>query len=144
MLNRRRPLRLRNSILGRNLMFLSPERIAMCRRRFVQTRWVLSWKMVDGHKGVKARLVAEGYQDAYLRGGVVDATGCVSPRPPHLKATSLCADRNLKLGSLVIENAFLQVDGLTRDVFLQAPMESELSRPSCARKLKEPASGLNR
>ena len=32
------------------------------RKQIVQTRWVLTWKMVDGKKCVKARPVAEGAQ----------------------------------------------------------------------------------
>ena len=33
----------------------------------VDTRWVLTWKEVDGRKTVKARFVAKGYQDPDLR-----------------------------------------------------------------------------
>ena len=35
----------------------------------VDARWVTTWIDADGKKTVKARLVAEGYQDPDLRGG---------------------------------------------------------------------------
>ena len=36
-------------------------------KQLVPTRWVLTWRMVDGRKRAKARLVAKGYQDPDLR-----------------------------------------------------------------------------
>ena len=51
----------------------------------VDTRWVLTWKEVDGVKTVGARSAAEGYRDTDLREGDVDTAGCVSRRPPHLQ-----------------------------------------------------------
>ena len=49
-----------------------------------RTRWVLTWKMADGQKSVKARLAAEGYQDPDFQEGIKGASGCVSLRPSHL------------------------------------------------------------
>ena len=50
----------------------------------VDSRWVLTWKMVDGVKSAKARLVAKGFQDPDLQEGLVDTSGCVSLRSSHL------------------------------------------------------------
>ena len=44
----------------------------------LDTRWVLTWKEVEGEKTVKARLVATGYQDPDLQMGNVKIAGCVS------------------------------------------------------------------
>ena len=85
------------------------------------TRWVLTWKMVEGVKTVKARLVATGYQDPDLKNGLVETSGCVSPRSSHLQVVSLAALRGRRLWSLDIKNAFLQADGFGRDVFIQSP-----------------------
>ena len=52
----------------------------------VDTRWVLTWKKVDGAKKVKARTVAKD-----LRNGNVDIAGCVSRRSSHLRLVSLGA-----------------------------------------------------
>ena len=71
-----------------------PER---CNKSVVGTRWVLSWKVVGGVKTVKARLVAKGYQDPDLQDGLVETSGSVSLRSPHLQVISLAAPRNWKL-----------------------------------------------
>ena len=44
----------------------------------VDTRWVLTWKMVEGFKTVKARMVVRGSQGSDLKEGVVDASGRAS------------------------------------------------------------------
>ena len=46
-------------------------------KQIAQARWVLTRKMVDGRKSVKARLVAEGYQGPDVQDGVVDSPGCL-------------------------------------------------------------------
>ena len=51
---------------------------------FADTRWVMIWKGAKIAKTVKARVVAEGYQDPDLRNGAVDIAGCVRRRSPHL------------------------------------------------------------
>ena len=38
----------------------SPHEACENQKQIVQTRWVLTWKMVDGKQRVKARLVAKG------------------------------------------------------------------------------------
>ena len=46
----------------------------------VDNRLALTLKEVEGETAAEARLVARGYQDPDLRGGDVDAAGCVSRR----------------------------------------------------------------
>ena len=92
-------------------------------KRIVQTRWVLTWKMVGGEKCVKARLVAKGFQDPDLKAGLADTSRCVSLRPSHLQGISLSVIRKWKLRSLDVKNASLQSDGFDRDVFPHAPEE---------------------
>ena len=57
----------------------------------VETRWVLTWKALEGKRTVKARLVARGLQDPDLAEGLVDTSSCVSIRSSHLQVISLSA-----------------------------------------------------
>ena len=101
----------------------SPHEACKVHTQIVQTRWALTWEMVKGKKCVKARLVAKGSQDLDLMDGLVDTSGCVSLRSPHLEAVSLSAIRKWRPWSLDIKHAFSQADGFERDVFLHAPTE---------------------
>ena len=47
----------------------SPREACQKQKQIIQTRWVLTWEMAEGKKCVKARLVAEGYQDPDLKEG---------------------------------------------------------------------------
>ena len=60
-------------------------------KKVVDTRWVLTWKMVEGKQCIKARLAAKGFQDPDLQEGLVDTSGCVSLRSSHLQVISLSA-----------------------------------------------------
>ena len=66
-------------------------------RGVVETRWVLTWKDLDGKRTVKARLVARGFQDPDLAEGLVDTSSCVSLRSSHLQVISLSALKKWKL-----------------------------------------------
>ena len=41
-------------------------------KSIADTRWVLTWKIVDGKKDVKARSEAKGHQDPGLKNGSVE------------------------------------------------------------------------
>ena len=56
-----------------------------------ETRWVLTWKDLEGKRTVKARLVARGFQGPDLADGSVDTSSCVSIRPSRLQVISLSA-----------------------------------------------------
>ena len=109
----------------------------------VETRWVLTWKDLDGKRTVKARLVARGFQDPDLADGLVDTSSCVSQRFSHLQVISLSALKKWKLWSLDIKNACLQADPFPRAVYLQAPREWCPRNPCRVWRLNAPAYGLN-
>ena len=90
-------------------------------KKIVQTKWVRTYKMMEGTKSIDTRMVAKGYQDPALKKGLVDTSGCVSLRSPHLRAISLRAVKKWKIWRLEIENAFLRAAGFNRAVFLRAP-----------------------
>ena len=62
-----------------------PRRNGNVPKQIAQTRWVLTWKAADGQRSVKARLAAEGYWDPALQEGLVETSGCISIRSPHLQ-----------------------------------------------------------
>ena len=72
----------------------------------VDTRWVLTWKGVDGMKTAKAGFVAQGYQDPDLREGNMDIAGCASRMSSQLQLISLMALENRPIWSQDIKNAF--------------------------------------
>ena len=121
----------------------SPMEPGECDEEVVGTRWVLTWKVADGVKTVKACLVAKGYQDPDLEDGLVGTSGCVSLRPSHLQVFSLAALRGWRLWSLDIKNAFPQADGFGRDLFIQFPLEWLPGDSRRVWKLNAPAFGLN-
>ena len=69
----------------------SPHEACKEQKQIAQTRRVLTWKLADGKKRVKARLEAKGFQDPDLKGEMLDTSGRVSFRSSHLQAISLSA-----------------------------------------------------
>ena len=67
----------------------SPEKPGAQYKDSGHTRWVLTWKEVDGEKTVKARTADRGYQDPDLRLGNVDIAGRASRRFSYLQLISL-------------------------------------------------------
>ena len=128
--------------LGKFQVF-SPIALGKVSKEVVDTRWVLTWKDVEGKRTVKARLVARGFQDPDLAAGLVDTSSCVSLRSSHLQVISLSALKRWNLWSLDIKNAFLQADPFPREVYLQAPPEWCPRLSSRIWRLNAPAYGLN-
>ena len=59
----------------RKFVAYEPRKNGSVSRQIAQARWVLTWKMMDGQKSAKARVVAKGYQDPDLQEGLVDTSG---------------------------------------------------------------------
>ena len=68
----------------------------------VETRWVLTWKALEGKRTLKARLVSRGFKDPDLAEGLADTSSCVSLRSSHLQVISLSALKKWKLWCLVM------------------------------------------
>ena len=56
----------------------SPHEACKEQKQIAQTRGVLTWKIADGKKCVKARLVARGFRGPELKEGLVGTSGRVS------------------------------------------------------------------
>ena len=56
----------------------SPHEACKEQKQIAQTRGVLTWKIADGKKCVKARLVARGFRSPELKEGLVGTSGRVS------------------------------------------------------------------
>ena len=69
------------------------------------TRSALTWKVADGKKAAKARLMVKGYQGPDLKADNMDVAGCVSRRTSHLQVISLAATKKWKIRRLDIKNA---------------------------------------
>ena len=87
----------------------------------VNTRWVLTWKMADGQKCVKACQAAEGFRDPDLKDGNDDASGFVSLPPSHLLVIPLGAPKTWKIWCVDIKVPLAKAPGSGCDVFLRAP-----------------------
>ena len=101
----------------------------------VDTRWVLTWKEVEGKKTALACLVARGYQDPEIKDGSVDIAGCANERSLHLQLAPLGAPQKWRIRSSEIKNAFLKSDGFGREEFVHSSCEWDTRR---ARKLRAP------
>ena len=66
--------------------------------------------------------VAQRSQDPDLKNGLGETSGCVSPRPSHVQATSLGDLEKREIRTLG-KHAFLQSDGFRREVFLRSPVK---------------------
>ena len=101
------------------------------------TNWVLTEKMKDGERGVKARLTVRGDQED---------TTCVRKDSPTVRKGNIkifCAiaakeDWNIKSNDVTC--AFLQGAPIERDVFLLPPKERRI--PGMLWQLKKPVYGL--
>ena len=72
----------------------APTAYANFKKTIVGTRWVLTWKVIEGKASVKARLVVGGLQDPASLQGLVATAGCVSIRLSHLQLLCLCVRKN--------------------------------------------------
>ena len=86
----------------------------------ISVRWVVTEKVKDGIPGVKARLVARGFEEntSDLR---KDSPTC-SKEAVRL-ALTVASSKDWILNTIDIKSAYLQGNNITRDVFLKPPPE---------------------
>ena len=86
----------------------------------ISSRWVITHKVKDGNRIVKARLVARGFEEDSSKLQKDSPTCCKESL--HL-LFAICSSFGWILNSLDISAAFLQGDSLERDVFLKPPKD---------------------
>ena len=96
------------------------ETVEECGQPFVTCKWVITEKMKNGEKVVKARLVARGFEEN-IHNARTDSPTC-SRQSLNIAFATASAMKWI-LQSLDISSAFLQGNGITRDVFLKPPAE---------------------
>ena len=121
----------------------SPVKMGSHPEDVADTRWLLTWKEVEGAKTVKARFAVKGFQGPDLRNGNADIAGFVSRRSSQLQLISLGALKEWAIWSLDMENAVFRADGLDREVCVRAPCEWTSNVDRRVRRLRAPAYGFN-
>lgn len=103
----------------------------------ISTMWVITEKVVDGVLGVKARLVARGFQEN---------DEIQSDSPTVTKSTmriffAIASSNAWKIKTTDIKSAFLQGKQIQREVYLEPPAEAKV--PGITWKLNKVVYGLN-
>ena len=80
------------------------------------SRCVLTWKMADGKRDVKALLAAKGYRDPDLKGDFVKTSGRAILRFSHRQEASLVAAKKWGLRCSGIRDASPRSDNFNREV----------------------------
>ena len=93
-------------------------------KRPISMRWVITFKWVDNKRGVKARLVARGFEDPALRTGSLGVGACMAARLASLPVLLTAATRGWQVIKMDISGAFLKGDRVARDVYLVPPPEA--------------------
>ena len=77
-----------------------------CSTKSIASRWVLTWKMIDGQLDVKARLVIKGFLDPQVN-QIITASATASALS-HRMLGSYAVNHELKVVSYDVSQAFLQ------------------------------------
>ena len=102
-----------------------------CSTKSISSRWVLTWKMIDGQLDVKARLVIKGFLDPQVN-QIITASATASALS-HRMLTSYAVNHKLKVVSYDVSQAFLQGlllkdlekrGDMRREVFFDPPQDA--------------------
>ena len=89
----------------------------------ISTRWVLTNKLIENHKTIKARLVLRGFEEEDIQKMQKDS-------PTFSKeclriVLAVLSTSNWKCNSLDVKTAFLQGHKIERNIFVKPPKEAE-------------------
>ena len=85
---------------------MKPVRRVDVKTKSISSRWVLTWKIIDGKMDVKARLVIKGFLDPQLN-EIVTASATASALS-HRMLASYAVNHRLQVVSYDVSQAFLQ------------------------------------
>ena len=103
--------------------------------------WVITYKMIDGKLGIKARLVCNGNQ-ARLQDPNQKIDSPTVKRVSIKLMMAIAAQMGWQVRCQDAKSAFLQSKELQRDIFVVPPKECQYSKPTLW-KLKRPMYGLD-
>ena len=102
----------------------------------ISTKWVLTEKLIDGKMGVKARLVARGFED----NSPVESDSPTCTQDSFRLFLAIAVSKNWSIECTDIKSAFLQGRELYREVFIEPP--GEVKQPGVIWRLKNCMYGL--
>ena len=94
-----------------------------CSTKSISSRWVLTWKMINGDLGVKTRLVIKGFLDPQVN-QIITASATASALS-HRMLASYAVNHALKVVSYDVSQAFLQ-GLLLKDLEKRGEMKREV------------------
>ena len=105
-------------------------------QEFIETKWIVTEKVMDDNTVVKARLVAKGFQE-----NVESRTDSPTCKKENIRIIiAIAATNNWKIKSLDIKSAFLQGREISRELYVKPPVEFASGQ---LWKLKKALYGLN-
>ena len=111
-----------NSFVENKVVELA-SRLGVDAKRIIGSRWVLTWKKVDGGKTAKARLVLLGYQDPDL--GAYARSSPTLTRLGRHSVLQIAAQEGWNLFSLDAKNAFLagELSSRSKALYMSVPRD---------------------
>ena len=92
----------------------------------IGSRWIITTKKVDGHDIIKARLVAQGFEDDKIQQRQKDSPTC--SKESQQVALALTAASQWECKSMDIKTAFLHGKLLEREIFMKPPKEANTQK----------------
>ena len=103
----------------------------------VSHRWVLVEKVIEGQLGVKARLCARGFEEMIQ----VQADSPTGRKETFHLLLALAASKGWDIKTIDVQNAYLQGENLTREIYMEPPPEAKVQGKIW--KLKKAVYGIN-
>ena len=88
-------------------------------QEFIETKWIVTEKLIDENTVVKARLVAKGFQE-----NIESRTDSPTCKKENIRIIiAIAATNKWKIKSLDIKSAFLQGREISRELYVKPPVE---------------------
>ena len=93
-------------------------------QKAITCRWVITERIVEGRKIIKARFVARGFEEQFE-----ERTDSPTCSKENLRlALEIISMKRWELKSMDVKAAFLQGDPIERDVYLIPPPEADTNK----------------
>ena len=92
-------------------------------QEYIDTRWIITEKIVDRQPVIKARLVAKGFQECLERGPTIRTDSPTGVKENLRLLLAISATNQWELRSIDIKSAYLQGNKIEREVYIKPPTE---------------------